>query len=172
MPDYIFRGPLGAEEEKIYGRNNWWDWSIENWGTKWNSYGGFICYTSSKVLCFAFKTAWSMPKPVFEELCKQNKECRIVMTQFADEDIGSRNCGRVKYTYVPGKEIEFDLYEPEVEKRTSFARRIWSMYWTYSENFDLLLREMVEEYKLKNPTPVVEVQGKDLQETFNALNLN
>ena len=36
MPDHIYRGNLGTRERELYGKNNWYDWSIENWGTKWN----------------------------------------------------------------------------------------------------------------------------------------
>lgn len=32
MPDNIYRGNLGSEEFKKYGENNWYDWSIKNWG--------------------------------------------------------------------------------------------------------------------------------------------
>ena len=38
MPDHIFKGLLGTEEKKIYGKNNWYDWSI-GWGADhavWN----------------------------------------------------------------------------------------------------------------------------------------
>lgn len=37
MPDYIYRGSVGKKEKENYGENNWYDWSIKNWGTKWNS---------------------------------------------------------------------------------------------------------------------------------------
>ncbi len=38
MPDNIFRGSLGQRELQLYGKNNWYDWSIANWGSKWNSF--------------------------------------------------------------------------------------------------------------------------------------
>jgi len=34
MPDFIFKGNLGQKEKEEYGKNNWYDWSITNWGTK------------------------------------------------------------------------------------------------------------------------------------------
>ena len=36
MPDKIFKGNLGIEERKLYGDNNWYDFNIKNFGTKWN----------------------------------------------------------------------------------------------------------------------------------------
>lgn len=47
MPDNIFKGLLGTEEKKIYGKNNWYDWSIEHWGTKWNAYSFPVTETPS-----------------------------------------------------------------------------------------------------------------------------
>jgi len=40
MPDNIFRGNIGKEEKEHCKANNipnWYDWSVENWGTKWNA---------------------------------------------------------------------------------------------------------------------------------------
>ena len=37
MPKDIYRGELGEKEKKKYGKKNWYDWSIDNWGTKWNA---------------------------------------------------------------------------------------------------------------------------------------
>ena len=42
MPDNIYRGDLGKRERELYGSNNWYDWSVANWGTKWN-----ILYSST-----------------------------------------------------------------------------------------------------------------------------
>lgn len=38
FPDNIYQGNLGSEERAKYGKDNWYDWNIDHWGTKWNSY--------------------------------------------------------------------------------------------------------------------------------------
>ena len=65
MPDYIYRGDVGPEERAQYGKNNWYNWSIENWGTKWNS-----CDTILDQDAFYFWTAWSPCSPVIERLAQ------------------------------------------------------------------------------------------------------
>lgn len=51
-----------------FGYACWYDWSIHNWGTKWNSYDLVIDENLSFPLEFEFQTAWSFPAPVFEKL--------------------------------------------------------------------------------------------------------
>ena len=90
MPDNIFKGLLGTEEKKIYGKNNWYDWSIENWGTKWNSYS-----FSRDGNTIGFQTAWSAPHPILAELTGMFPGVYITH-EWADEDIG-QNCGAREY---------------------------------------------------------------------------
>lgn len=96
MPDDIYRGDLPLTHP--YGAHNWYDWSIANWGTKWNSYGhGIPQYTRgnpSRVV-FEFDTAWNFPYPVIMEIARQNPHLRIIAL-FADEDTGY-NCGRLVF---------------------------------------------------------------------------
>jgi hypothetical protein len=89
QPDNIFTGNLGEKERQMCeekGIPNWYDWNIENWGTKWNSYSSYI---EDNVI--TFDTAWSCPEPVFRKLSKMFPKVEIKV-EFADEDIGS-NCG-------------------------------------------------------------------------------
>ncbi len=75
MPDYIYRGDLGRKEQELYGKNNWYDWSIDHWGTKWNAY-----YQEKKENTIFFNTAWSIPYPIYEklaEICYENTEIAI-----------------------------------------------------------------------------------------------
>lgn len=96
MPDNIFRGSLGKAEMEKYGNNNWYDWSVANWGTKWNSYGydESVDYSKNKDSLF-FLTAWAAPHPVVAKLAEMFPDLTFEH-EWADEDIGV-NCGRRVY---------------------------------------------------------------------------
>ena len=36
MPESVYNGNIGIEERKRYGSNNWYDFNVQNLGTKWN----------------------------------------------------------------------------------------------------------------------------------------
>jgi len=92
MPKNIFRGNLGRKEKELHGKNNWYDWSWKNWGTKWNS-----CHTEfkrfdDKVAMYIFQTAWCPPVPIWEALMNiysgQVKGCPAIHFEWhcLDED--------------------------------------------------------------------------------------
>ncbi|HIN56134.1 MAG TPA: hypothetical protein EYM92_04155 [Acinetobacter pittii] len=51
-----------------YGHKTWYEWSNENWGTKWNAYDISV---SENVI--EFDTAWASPTPVLEKWISQFK---------------------------------------------------------------------------------------------------
>jgi hypothetical protein len=76
MPDNIYRGDLGHKERQEHGANNWYDWAIEHWGTKWNAYD--IVYLDGVDadhiygdILVKIETAWSPPMPVLAALKAQ-----------------------------------------------------------------------------------------------------
>lgn len=79
MPDYVYRGNLGPKETEIYGKNNWYDWSCENWGTKWNSVEARLD-DFSDCLEYCFDTAWSPCEPVIKALVKMFPETKVYYT--------------------------------------------------------------------------------------------
>jgi hypothetical protein len=73
------------------GFTSWYDWSVENWGTKWNAYGTPDRRDTDSTIWF--DTAWSVPQPVIEALTAMFPEVTFCIT-WADEDTGN-NCGSV-----------------------------------------------------------------------------
>ena len=112
MPNSVFRGDLGREEEERYpGELNWYDWSIKYWGTKWNCNNAY--YGDSY---FVFETAWSAPDPVIAKLAEKFPKVKITH-RYADEDIGY-NCGINVY--------ENGKLKSHKDCSASFARKLWN----------------------------------------------
>jgi len=71
-----------------YKQTSWYDWSIKNWGTKWNAYAYLVTDEDITNGEIKFETAWSSPSPVIVELSKNFPDHEIEV-KYADEDIGS-----------------------------------------------------------------------------------
>jgi hypothetical protein len=91
-----------------YGAPDWYEWAIENWGTKWNAYS--IEVRSEDTI--KFETAWSHPTKVIHALSKKFPDVEFEL-QYADEDIGA-NLGH--YTIKDEVESHF-----EIENKDRFA---------------------------------------------------
>ena len=56
--------------QREYGFDNWYDWQIKNWGTKWNIAETIVDEWDKDSLFYAFETAWSPPIGIYNELKK------------------------------------------------------------------------------------------------------
>ena len=74
-----------------YGHSTWYDWRIDNWGTKWNACDP--SWTDEKTL--EFNTAWNMPQGIYRKLSQMYPNICIEV-RYADEDLGS-NCGTATF---------------------------------------------------------------------------
>jgi hypothetical protein len=121
-------GRKALENQKKYGFTDWYDWSIENWGTKWDAYE--IDYdVTEDTINLNFQTAWNTPYPIFEELSRMFPNISIYV-DFADEDLGC-NCG--EYGFEGGEAFKFD------EGDLMFACEVWGY------DYDEIMREREEE---------------------------
>lgn len=75
-----------------FGHCNWYDWSVQYWGTKWNA------YQQKRVdgRTIQFDTAWATPMPIWEKLSQMFPE-HTFHVRWADEDFGS-NTGDMRLT--------------------------------------------------------------------------
>jgi hypothetical protein len=67
-PRALEEGRKAIEAYHQTGFYDWYDWRVENWGSKWNSYAFGIDQEADERLSFHFDTAWSFPLPVLEKL--------------------------------------------------------------------------------------------------------
>lgn len=65
------------------GADDWYDWRITHWGTKWNAYWQEL--RDGNVI--EFDTAWSPPLPLIAALAAQHPAVRFTL-EFADENCG------------------------------------------------------------------------------------
>ena len=86
MPELVYRGNLGSAERAKYGCANWYDWSVANWGTKWDIDGcsGLSIYEDDGELTLYvdMMTAWSPPIGVLDQLVSLGFD---VKAQYLDE---------------------------------------------------------------------------------------
>lgn len=83
-------GKQAYQNIQKYGCPTWYEWRVQNWGTKWNASSAEIAEGR-----LSFLTAWNAPKPVMEKLSGMFPTVSIHHA-WADEDIGY-NCGECTY---------------------------------------------------------------------------
>lgn len=54
----------------VYGCKTWYEWSVNNWGTKWNASDSYLEEEDGD-LVYHFNTAWSFPEPIMEKLLEK-----------------------------------------------------------------------------------------------------
>lgn len=101
---------LDAERET--GFRNWYDWSIAQWGTKWNSYDGRIEAVTPDSFNLWFHTAWSYPAPVIERLAELFPALTFKATA-VDEGDG----WALEAEYGPGDRRRYYELEPDEARR-------------------------------------------------------
>lgn len=88
-----------------YGYLDWYEWSIANWGTKWNT-GRTVCDSGA----VEFETAWSFPEGVFNKMLElMPVEAKNFVWEYADENIGY-NLGSISVN--DGVPVEQEISEP------------------------------------------------------------
>lgn len=87
-----------------FGADNWYNWQVSNWGTKWNAYSQSHSEGDNVI---TFDTAWSTPYNAMAHLSAKYPELKFSV-KYADEDFGY-NVG--EYTLQSGECLE--QYLPE-----------------------------------------------------------
>ena len=84
--------PEGSKQPVIDGYDNWYDWAVHNWGTKWELcefYGVDRQYHSENnegesTITFGFDSAWSPPIGAYEKFLENNSDCFIASNRLSN----------------------------------------------------------------------------------------
>ena len=79
---HLIPEPRDDENEPTSG---WYDWRLENWGTKWDVYNVHMTRMGDNTLVMSFDTAWSPPIPVFDKMVDMGYK---VTARYLDEGWG------------------------------------------------------------------------------------
>ena len=127
---------LVDEYRKKFGHSDWYNWQIENWGTKWNAYEQV--QIDENVI--EFQTAWSTPFSLLVNLSELFSEVTFEV-RFADEDFGY-NVG--EYTLLGGDEILTNIPDGGSEEAYLMAMDI--QYGTPEDYFDCNQEIFTDDY--------------------------
>ena len=76
-----------SSEDKKNNPYNWYDWNIENWGTKWDAVDTEIDKGENH-FHLVFQTAWSCPDPVIKVLIGLCVERQLTFSYYFEEEQG------------------------------------------------------------------------------------
>ena len=118
------------ENIKKYGEEDWYEWAIKYWGTKWNACNQSLLNNKpfNSGFNIEFDTAWSCPKPIFDKLAEMFPDIEIEV-EYADEDLGY-NCGTISYKC--GKESK-QWTPSENDDALGTAIKIWGLQDAYEK---------------------------------------
>lgn len=72
-PDDLLQGQRRVDNLAQHGASGWYDWSIKNWGTKWDCYctSWGVPTAGGRMVEARMQTAWSPPLAGLSEICKK-----------------------------------------------------------------------------------------------------
>ena len=89
LPDPTDEGRAGDQEAFIFENllprpadigEDWYQWSVDNWGTKWADDSTEITSMSDDDLQFVFSTAWSPPCAGIKTISKNYPDAHFILT--------------------------------------------------------------------------------------------
>jgi hypothetical protein len=110
--DEYIKQPDHSKSPLDFSGNNWYDWNVTNWGTKWDvavhdnkEYSDTELMEETETsLAYRFNTAWSPPMPAIAKLSEQYPT--LVFTLSYEEETGWGG----EYNFVNGEEDVVESY--------------------------------------------------------------
>lgn len=103
-----------------YGVPDWYDWSVEHWGTKWNACNTYI---DSDKRTITFDTAWSPAYPIIEKLAEKYPHMKIIYS-FAEEQTGFNSGQSV---FEGGVLVSENIFAPFSKEAYEMSFKLWGV---------------------------------------------
>ena len=115
METYHLQEDPNADKTKLFDGNNWYNWNVREWGTKWDV--GLrdderfrdteLVEETEGSLVYSIHTAWSPPLPAIQKLSKFVPDCLVVLTYQEEQGWGG------EVTYLDGLLITEKEYDSQ-----------------------------------------------------------
>jgi hypothetical protein len=100
---------------KKYGYDNWYNWCISNWGTKWDVSESSLVSNKKNKLVYYFNTAWSPPLQAIEKISESFPLLKFSI-EYIEEGAGFRGeaiLAKGKYILTESEDLPEDYYDDE-----------------------------------------------------------
>ena len=118
-------------------QDNWYDWCVNNWGTKWDVNGAFVADdTEEDSITFSFDTAWAPPVDAFRSWAERDGRVTYRLTymepgmgfvgwdsydgEYFDEDYVEQGDDADRYWEMAAEEFGYEREEEEPEPLTEW----------------------------------------------------
>ena len=118
-------------------RDNWYDWCVNNWGTKWEAHSPFVGDdTEEDTITFSFDTAWAPPVAAFRHWAERDGRVTYRLTymetgmgfvgwdsydgEYFDEDYVEQGDDEDRYWEMAAEEFGYEREEEEPEPLTEW----------------------------------------------------
>jgi hypothetical protein len=131
----------GEPQPLVDGVDNWYDWRVENWGTKWDVDADYLELSDDGTTITGwFDSAWAPPIHAYEYFLTENEDCSISSLYYeGGMDFAGKWEDFADMTVTPG-----DFTADEMEDPNS------GLIYDINENFNM--SEWVREYEEEQKT--------------------
>ena len=139
----------GEPQPLVDGHDNWYDWRVDNWSTKWDvDMDGLELSDDGTTISGWFDSAWAPPIGAYEHFLTENEDCSISSLYYeGGMDFAGKWEDFADMTVTPG-----DFTADEMEDPNS------GLIYDINENFNMSewVREYEEEQKTETEKVIVD----------------
>lgn len=166
------------DKEHYFTGDNWYNWNVENWGTKWDAYHSEVSSVDTpEGLFYTFETPWGIPEPVFRAMVSQFPELGFHFWSEEEQGWGAEYKGEngrlvlTKEWDIPDSHADYVDRENEEGCICSWEEDQNEWYSDCprpEEDFEVVLNQIIK-VRAKNPEHAWEISNKLIEDFVKSL---